>query len=288
MWILLASLLALAAAWDVRTRRIPNGLTLAGLAAGFLWHGVRGGGPGLLLSGEGVGVAALAFLPYAVRGLGAGDVKLLGAVGALAGPAFMLWTLLGAALAGGPLALAWLAQPRVVAPAEPARKAGMPLAPAIAVGALLPTSRCTGFKSMTRRRRRGAVLVEFALVSALLCLLLFGIIEMGLLFQDQAEVSQAAREAARSAAIGDPTATAKGHAISAGVGLSLTAAGATLETSADGGTTWAVLGDSGTANSAATGSLIRATVTYAHPLVTSYVFAGGSKTLTSKMVMRRE
>ena len=141
---------------------------------------------------------------------------------------------------------------------------------------------------MTRRRQRGAALVEFALVSALLCLLLFGIIEMGLLFQDQAEVSQAAREAARSAAIGDPTATAKGHAISAGVGLSLASGGVTLETSADGGTTWAALGDAGAANGAAPGSLVRATVAYAHPLVTSYVFTGGSKTLTSKMVMRRE
>ena len=140
---------------------------------------------------------------------------------------------------------------------------------------------------MTRRTQRGAALVEFALVSALLCLLLFGIIEMGLLFQDQAEVSQAAREAARSAAIGDQTATAKGHAISAGVGLSLSPASVTLETSPD-GATWAALGDSGTANSAVPASLVRATVTYAHPLVTSYVFAGGSKTLTSRMVMRRE
>ena len=139
-----------------------------------------------------------------------------------------------------------------------------------------------------RRRRRGAALVEFALVSALLCLLLFGIIEMGLLFQDQAEVSGAARESARSASVGDPTATAKGRAVSAGVGLSLSAGSVLLEKSADGGTTWAALGDSGTANNAATGSLVRATVTYAHPLVTSYVFTGGSKTLTSKMVMRRE
>ena len=132
----LATLLGCAAVWDVRTRRIPNGLTLAGLAAGFLWHVFRGGGPGFLLSCEGVGVAALALLPYAVRGLGAGDVKLLGAVGALAGPAFTLWTLLGAALAGGPLALAWLAGARMAAPAGPARKARMPLAPAIALGAL--------------------------------------------------------------------------------------------------------------------------------------------------------
>ena len=136
MGFLLAALLCAAAAWDVCARRIPNGLTLAGLAAGFLWHGVRGGGPGLLLSAEGVAVSALALLPYAIRGLGAGDVKLLGAVGALAGPAFTLWTLLGAALAGGPLALAWLAYSSRTPLAVPARAVKMPLAPAIALGAL--------------------------------------------------------------------------------------------------------------------------------------------------------
>lgn len=139
-----------------------------------------------------------------------------------------------------------------------------------------------------RCRQRGAALVEFALVSALLLLLLFGIIEMGLLFQDQAELAQAAREAARSAAVGDPTTTVKGRAASAGVGLTLPAGNVVLEKSTDNGATWAALGDSGTANNAATGNLVRVTVTYSHPLVTSYVFSGGSKTLMSKMVMRRE
>ena len=146
-----------AVAWDLRTRRIPNGLTLAGLAAGLAWHGIRGGGPGLLLSGEGVAVATLALLPYAVRGLGAGDVKLLGAVGALAGPAFALWTLLGAMVAGGLLALLWAAGRGALrltvvnaffglrllragaslAPMAEASQVGrMPLAPAIALGAV--------------------------------------------------------------------------------------------------------------------------------------------------------
>ncbi len=141
---------------------------------------------------------------------------------------------------------------------------------------------------MKSRRQRGAALVEFALVSGLLLLLLFGIIEMGLLFQDQAEVSQAAREAARSASVGDPTATVTGRAISTGIGLSLAAANVTLEQSANGGTTWTTLGNSGSSNNAVSGSLVRVTVTYSHPLVTSYVFSGGSKTLSAKMVMRRE
>lgn len=139
-----------------------------------------------------------------------------------------------------------------------------------------------------RRQRRGAALVEFALVSGLLCLLLFGIIEVGLLFGDQALVGAAAREAARSAAIGSATGDAKKRGVSGGAGLPLTAANVVLEKSAD-GTAWGPLGDTGPTNDARSNiDLVRATVTYSHPLVTSLVFTGSAKTLTSKMVMRRE
>ena len=137
------------------------------------------------------------------------------------------------------------------------------------------------------KQQRGAALVEFALVSSLLFLLLFGIIELGLLFGDQALVGASAREAVRSAAVGDPTTTAKSHAVSGGVGLPLSAANVVLEKSAD-GISWTGLGDTGANNNAASGSFVRATVTYSHPLVTSYIFSGSAKTLTAKLVMRRE
>lgn len=141
---------------------------------------------------------------------------------------------------------------------------------------------------MNRRQRRGAALVEFALVSGLLCLLLFGIIEVGLLFGDQALVGAAAREAVRSAAVGDPTATAKSRGVSGGAGLSLSATGIVLEKSVD-GVVWVALGDAGAKNDALSNvSLVRATVTYSHPLVTSFVFTGSAKTLTARLVMRRE
>lgn len=156
MTLTLAILLTLAALCDVRSHRIPNPLVLAGLALGLAGHGWRGGGPGLLLSLEGVAVAALALLPYALGGLGAGDVKLLGAVGALMGPLFLLWTLPGTILAGALLALAWAARRGVLretvhntllglhllragasvgALASASRAGRMPLAPAIALGA---------------------------------------------------------------------------------------------------------------------------------------------------------
>ena len=154
----LALILTLAAAWDIRARRIPNPLVLTGLGAGLLWHGWHGGGPELLWSLGGVGVACLALPAYAAGGVGAGDVKLLGAVGALMGPTFLLWTLLGTILAGGLLALGWAAARGVlretvqnallglhllraragVSALAQASKAGrMPLAPAIALGAAL-------------------------------------------------------------------------------------------------------------------------------------------------------
>ncbi|MGI4788007.1 MAG: TadE/TadG family type IV pilus assembly protein [Janthinobacterium lividum] len=142
---------------------------------------------------------------------------------------------------------------------------------------------------LRRRLQRGAALVEFALISGLLFLILFGIIEVGLLLGDQAQVGQSAREAARAAAAGSTVEAADASAVSAGSGLHLTAASVILEKSADGGSTWAALGDTAAGtNNAAAGNLIRATVTYSHPLVTTYIFTGSTKLLTSKMVMQRE
>jgi prepilin peptidase CpaA len=83
--ILLAVLVILAAICDIRWRRIPNWLTLPGLVLGiglswFLEY------PGVRSSLEGLGLAfAVYFTLYLLRGMGAGDVKLMAAVGATAG-----------------------------------------------------------------------------------------------------------------------------------------------------------------------------------------------------------
>jgi prepilin peptidase CpaA len=66
----------------------------------FGWSGVL-----LALAGWGSGLLLL-FPFYALGGMGAGDVKLLGAFGAWLGPEGALWTALFGALAGGVLALA--------------------------------------------------------------------------------------------------------------------------------------------------------------------------------------
>ena len=131
----LALLLGTAAAFDILTRRIPNSLAAAGLAVGLAGHAWTGGGVGLAWSLAGVAAALPLLLLYAARLFGAGDVKLLMAVGALAGPIFLPWTLLGAVFVGGVIALVWIISRSLVTRSIASQKSRMPFAPAIALGA---------------------------------------------------------------------------------------------------------------------------------------------------------
>jgi prepilin peptidase CpaA len=102
-----ASLAALVGAvCDVRTRRIPNVLTGSSILAGLLLHfgldGWRGMGLALL-AGLIAGVIFLVF--HLAGGMGAGDVKLMTAVGCLAGISFVAEMLIATAIAGGVLAV---------------------------------------------------------------------------------------------------------------------------------------------------------------------------------------
>ena len=75
-----------AAAWsDVRSHRVPNRLTMAGLVAAFALRAPLG--VAALLSGlEGFAIAlAVAVLFFALGAVGGGDAKLLGVVGAFLG-----------------------------------------------------------------------------------------------------------------------------------------------------------------------------------------------------------
>ena len=91
---------------DVRERRIPNWLTLGGAVAAFTYYGVTLGIPGLWTAAGGwlVGVAIF-FAPFALGGLGAGDVKLVAALGAWLGWYDTVWLGLYTGVAGGLLAL---------------------------------------------------------------------------------------------------------------------------------------------------------------------------------------
>jgi prepilin peptidase CpaA len=102
----LAVVLVLAIWFDVSQGRIPNWLTVGGTAAGLLlrgtvgfealWAGLLGGALGL----------ALGILLFAVGAMGAGDGKLLAAVGSFLGFAVFVQALPLIAIAGGLLALA--------------------------------------------------------------------------------------------------------------------------------------------------------------------------------------
>lgn len=105
----LSVLLAVAAVVDVRHRRIPNLLSLGGCGAGLVlwsWHAGLAGFAGSML---GLLVGGGLFLPfYIIRGMGAGDIKLMGAVGAFLGPYHIIPAAVTVALVGGVIA-AWAA-----------------------------------------------------------------------------------------------------------------------------------------------------------------------------------
>jgi prepilin peptidase CpaA len=71
------------------------------MALGFILNGIKSGPHGLLFSLEGIGVTCLLFILFALMGMGAGDIKMLWAIGSLMGPTFTLWTLLCTFIAGG-------------------------------------------------------------------------------------------------------------------------------------------------------------------------------------------
>jgi len=155
-----AAFLALAIQQDASRLRIPNWLTLPALGLALSAATVGGGSAGLLFALAGAGLAlGCTFLPFALRWMGAGDVKACMVLGALWGARNFLGVLWWMLLAGGALAIAllvargglgdllrrWLDSARLtlasgrityLAPAEgsPARE-GVPFAVAMGLGA---------------------------------------------------------------------------------------------------------------------------------------------------------
>lgn len=91
---------------DIRYRRIPNKLVLITLIGGIAVNTVAGGWQGLLASLGGMGLAfGLMFFLHAFGTMGAGDVKLFAAIGAVLGISLVLPTLLVVAVTGGVFAI---------------------------------------------------------------------------------------------------------------------------------------------------------------------------------------
>ncbi|MGI8735211.1 MAG: A24 family peptidase [Pyrinomonadaceae bacterium] len=92
--------------YDVRYRRIPNPYVLATLIGGVAINGIFSGLPGVVASLGGCAMAfGLMFMLHLFGAMGAGDVKLFAAIGAVTGAHLVLPTFIVVVLTGGLLAL---------------------------------------------------------------------------------------------------------------------------------------------------------------------------------------
>ena len=110
VWIALPFILAFACYGEIRERRIPNWLTLGGIALGVGAAVIEGGVEGLKDSALGLAIAGGIFLPFCLLGVvGGGDMKLMAAVGAIVGWPMVLRVLCNTCIAGGIIAVAIMA-----------------------------------------------------------------------------------------------------------------------------------------------------------------------------------
>ena len=104
--ILLSTIVTLAAIQDLRVQKIPNLLTYPSMGLGLLYHSVANGLDGFIMSAGGLALGiGLLIVPYAMGEMGAGDAKLMGAVGAAVGPQGVFTAFLFTAIIGGVYAL---------------------------------------------------------------------------------------------------------------------------------------------------------------------------------------
>jgi len=120
----LVVVLALAVREDLLRHRIPNELNMAGVILGFGFATLVGGASGAIHSVGGALVGCAALMPfYLLRGMGAGDVKLMGSTGAFLGPSGALLAAALALIAGAVLGIAivlWrLVEPRPLLETSP-------------------------------------------------------------------------------------------------------------------------------------------------------------------------
>lgn len=105
IWVLALAMACYGGWMDWRTRRIPNWLTVPGALTGLAANAILQGWHGALISLEGAVLALSVLLPLVLlRGFGAGDWKLMGAMGAVLGWREMLAVLFASAVISGVMA----------------------------------------------------------------------------------------------------------------------------------------------------------------------------------------
>ncbi len=98
---------------DLKERKIYNAVVIPAALTGLVVNSVFTGTNGLIFSLKGLGAGlGLLFIPFLLGGFGAGDVKLMGAIGALKGAFFVFKVFLATGIAGGILAILVLVKQR--------------------------------------------------------------------------------------------------------------------------------------------------------------------------------
>ncbi|MBK4733811.1 A24 family peptidase [Noviherbaspirillum pedocola] len=106
---LMILMLSIASITDIVSRKIPNWLILAGITSSFLYQVLSPYGFGFSTWLAGLSVGLLTLFPlYALRVMGAGDVKLMAAVGSFLGGSAAFSTLIYTLISGGVLALVFI------------------------------------------------------------------------------------------------------------------------------------------------------------------------------------
>ena len=106
LMLLLLSILSISAIIDFRTQKIPNLITFPAVIIALLYHFFTNGIDGLIFSVLGITTGiGLLIIPYILGGMGAGDAKLMGAVGAILGTKSVFTAFLLSAFVGGIYAL---------------------------------------------------------------------------------------------------------------------------------------------------------------------------------------
>lgn len=144
----------------------------------------------------------------------------------------------------------------------------------------------------TNRQIAGSALVEFAVVSTMVFTVLFGLIEMGMLFKDVTILNQAVLQGARAAGIGQTPTQIRSLVTQSAPTLDTSQLAVQLSApgygfSTDGGATYTTLGVAGANNNAPSGSLIKIQAIYQHKWLTSFIFRG-TKQMSAAAAVRRE
>ncbi|HPN92949.1 MAG TPA: A24 family peptidase [bacterium] len=103
--IALAVLVAASVATDIKLRKIHNAVTMPAILSGLILNALNDGASGAMFSLYGILLATgMMALPFIMKGIGGGDLKMLAAIGALKGHEFVFIVFVAGGIMGGIIA----------------------------------------------------------------------------------------------------------------------------------------------------------------------------------------